>query len=88
MSLSIAVDNDSNVTELPVVNLANIADMARKFADAIDDGEFPLLETATLVLNDGGNVVTFHWGDCPTRFEAIGILEIAKLAIGYDALDD
>jgi hypothetical protein len=77
-----------NVSELPVNNLSDIAAMARKFADAVDAGEFPELATAMLVLEDGGSILTFHWGDCPTRYEAIGILETAKQVIVRDAIDD
>jgi hypothetical protein len=77
-----------NVSELPVSNLSDIAAMARKFADAVDAGEFPDLSTATLVLDGADGILTLHWGDCPTRYEAIGMLETAKQVIVQDTIDD
>jgi hypothetical protein len=85
--MKLVIDNE-NIAELPVANLNNIADMARKFADAVEAGEFSQLISATLVLEDGPDVVSFHWGDCPTRFEAIGLLEAAKQLILSDLIDD
>ena len=77
-----------NVSELPVNNLNDIAAMARKFADAVEAGEFPDLGSATLVLDGTEGILTLHWGDCPTRYEAIGILETAKQVLVQDMLDD
>jgi hypothetical protein len=80
------VHDDSVVVEMD--EYANIAAMARKFADDVEAGEHPGLRTATILLEAGGYLTTVHWGHCPNRFEGIGMFEIAKTQIIADAFDD
>jgi hypothetical protein len=77
MTLKIAVDN-TNVEAFPGVDLRDIANAARKFADAVDAGEFGELETALVMLEGSDGIQTLGWGGVASFRETIGVLEIAK----------
>lgn len=77
MTLRLASDS-TNVEAFPGPNLRNIAEMARKFADSVDAGEFGELETALVMIEGAEGIQTFGWGDVVSFRETIGMLEIAK----------
>jgi hypothetical protein len=76
--IELAVDNTGTVTEFPVLNLRDVARMAREFADTAERGELGEIQSAMLVLETESGVQTFHWGDNLSLAEAIGVIELAK----------
>ena len=74
--LKIAVDN---VSTLPVSNLMDIAAMARKFADDIEAGEYGEVQRVLVVADCGDGMHQFGWGESVSMYEALGILEAAKI---------
>lgn len=77
MTIKIAVDN-TNVEAFPGLNLRDIAASARKFADAVEAGEFGEIETALVMIEGSEGIQTLGWGDVVSFRETIGTLEIAK----------
>ena len=75
--IRLEVDN-TNVEAFPALNLQDIAACARKFADAVDAGEFGEISMAMLVVETEGTIDTLHWGECINIREAIGTFDIAK----------
>lgn len=74
--MRLIVDNESNVEPIPVNN--PIAAMARKFADAVEAGEFGDVLTAYILIDAVDNFYTETWGEGLSRYEALGMLEFAK----------
>ena len=74
--LKIAVDN---VSTLPVSNLMDIAAMARKFADDIEAGEYGEVQRVLVVADCGDGMHQFGWGESVSMYEALGILDAAKI---------
>ena len=88
MTLGLVVDN-SNVTELPVGNLMNLADMARRFADGIEAGEFGHTTRAIVVVETETGLAMMTWGEGATPYEMMGLFEAAKLNVFADhAVED
>lgn len=77
MTLKVAVDN-TNVEAFPALNLQDIAACARKFADAVDAGEFGRIAMAMVIIETEDSFDTLHWGDAVSIREAIGTFDIAK----------
>jgi hypothetical protein len=77
MTLKVAVDN-TNVEAFPALNLQDIAACARKFADAVEAGDFGPIASAMLVLDTEDGMDTLHWGESMNIREAIGTFDIAK----------
>lgn len=77
MTLRLEVDN-TNVEPFPGVDLRDIAAAARKWADAVEAGEFGELETALVMVEGPEGIETFGWGNIVTFRDTIGMLEIAK----------
>jgi hypothetical protein len=73
-----------NVSELPVDNLMDIGDMARRFADDIDAGEYgEVVRTVTVIECDRGLVI-LGWSENTTSYELMGLFEAAKLRVFAD----
>lgn len=80
--MKLVVDN-SNIETIPVGNLMDIAGMARRFADDADNGKLGELVSVTLLIETDTGMMRETWGEIPTRFELIGMLEVVKkLMIG------
>jgi hypothetical protein len=77
VTIKIAVDN-TNVEAFPGPNLRDIAEMARRFADSVEAGEFGDVETALVMVEGVEGIQTFGWGGVASFRETIGALEIAK----------
>ena len=78
-----------NVSELPVGNLQDVAGMARRFADDVDNGEWPGIHRAIVVVQTEDGVLTIlGWGENSTAFEMMGICEAAKLQAFADYVSD
>jgi hypothetical protein len=87
MTISIAVDN-TNVTELPVGNLRDVAGMARRFAEQVDAGQYGGIARAICLIECEGGMPILVWGDETSHYELMGILEAAKLRVFADDLID
>lgn len=86
--VKLVVDNE-NVSELPIRNLSDIANMARGFADDLEAGEHGDLERAVLIIqHEDGTLTTFGWGENTSPYELMGIFEAAKLRVFADDLVD
>lgn len=77
MSLKLVAE----VVPLPVNDIRDIAATARAFADALEKGEIPSPAFVTVIMTDGDELHTLHWGECPNWHEAAGILEAAKFQL-------
>jgi hypothetical protein len=85
MTLKLAHDN---VTQLDIRNLMDIPSMARGFADDLDAGHYGEVNRVLVVIDSADGVHTLGWGDSVSMFEALGILEAAKLASYETNFDD
>lgn len=88
--MKVVVDNTvSNVAPFPGLNLSDVAQMARNFAEALDSGKIPDISCAMLIIQDEQGVIdSMQWGGEITTTEAIGILELAKSKIVRDSYAD
>ena len=68
-----------NVESLPVNNLMDIAGMARKFADDVEAGRYGEVERVIVIADCGDGMHQFGWGESVSMYEALGILEAAKI---------
>jgi hypothetical protein len=79
----------SNIAELPVTNYADIAAMARKFADELEAGEHGTLHRAVLICQADDTSLSIHgWGESTSAYEMMGLFEAAKLNVFADQLVD
>lgn len=78
------VHDADRVAAIPIGNLSDIADMARRFADAVDAGEYGSVLTAFVLIDTPENMFTETWGDELSVYKSIGMLEFAKRAIFDD----
>ena len=86
--MRLVVDNE-NVSELPVRNLGDVANMARGFADDVDAGEwFDIHRAVCVVQCEDGTLTVLGWGENTTAFELMGIFEAAKLQVFADHVSD
>lgn len=87
--MKLVVDNDSNVEEFPSGNLQDVAGMARRFADGVDDGDwFDIHRAVVVVQGEDGTLTLLGWGENTTSFELMGIFEAAKLQVFADHVSD
>jgi hypothetical protein len=87
MTLRVVADN---VTELPVGNLMDIPGMSRRFANDLEAGDYGDVQRVMVVIESGDGIRTLGWGDSINTFEAIGLLEAAKIvsfSSGFDPDD-
>ena len=78
--MKLVVDN-TNVETIPVENINDIAAMARKFADEIEAGEHGDVTSVTVLIETAGSLHRESWGEMPSGYELMGLLEAAKLAV-------
>lgn len=71
----------SNVVRLPGTELADVADAAQGFANAIADGDLRLRQAIIVTVDPDGYVDFACIGEQPGTAEAIGLLELAKARI-------
>jgi hypothetical protein len=67
----------SNVTELAVGNLADIASGLRRIADDMEAGQYDAT-TVMLLIDTPDALHTETLGICPTRYTAAGMLAMAQ----------
>ena len=84
--IELAVDN-SNVTQIPVGNLIDVAGMARRFADQVDSGDYPNT-TRAIVIIERDDLSILSWGEATTAYELMGLFEASKLRVFADDLVD
>ena len=77
MSLSLA--HDSTVTEIGVRNLMDIPAMARGFADDMDAGLYGEVQRAIVIVDSDDGLRLLGWGESLSQYEALGVLEAAKI---------
>lgn len=82
--MKLIVDNESNVETLEIKLVSDIAAMARRFADAVEAGEYGDVITAMILIDTPDNLHTETWGENLSRYESLGFLEFAKRAIFDD----
>ena len=85
--IELAVDN-SNVTQIPVGNLMDPADMARRFADNIDAGKWGQIGRVIVIVEHENSMVIMPWGENTGPYELMGMFEAAKLRVFADDLID
>ena len=86
MTLKLVHDAE-NVVELGVYNPALIPEIARTFADKVEDGEFGMVERAVVILETEHGLIKFYWGETPTHLEAVGMLQLALHDATVNAID-
>jgi hypothetical protein len=80
---------DNTVTELPIVNVADIAANLRLLADTIERGDLTNLRSCVFVLvTDDGLSIHVKGENC-SSYELMGLFEAAKLRVFADGeIDD
>ena len=81
--IELAVDN-SNVMLLPIGNLMDIASMARRFADAVEAGEYAKPTRAIIIVERPDGLSILSWGEGTSAYELMGLFEAAKLRVFAD----
>ena len=76
------------VPELPVRNLMDIPAMARGFADDLEANDYGEVTRAVVIVDTPDGLHILGWGENVTTFEAIGILECAKMTSYGSMFDD
>jgi hypothetical protein len=76
MTLKVVSDN---TVELPVRNLMDIPSMARGFAEDLESNEYGEVTRVIVVMDSPDGLRTLGWGESVSTYEAIGILEAAKI---------
>lgn len=75
--IQLAVNNESNVANLPRHNPHLIPGIARTFADKIEAGEFGQVDRVIVLLEtDDAGILPLYWGDRITHVEALGLLHL------------
>ena len=87
MSIRLVSDN-TNVEELPVGNLRDVAGMARRFGDAIDKGEWGQVDRVVCILENENGISLLGWGENTTAYELMGMFEAAKLRVFAEDLSE
>ena len=64
--------------QFPGVDQRDIAASARRFADALDAGEYGETNSAVVVIDCPDQLWIEHWGETVSNYTAIGILETGK----------
>jgi len=85
--MKLVIDN-TNVETIPVGNLMDVAEMARRFADDVDAGKLEDVVSVTLLIETSTGLARETWGEIPTGYELIGMLETVKMAVLADNGDD
>lgn len=80
MAVRLEVDN-TNVEHLPIRNLADIAGMARGFADDLDAGRWGNCDRVVCIVENEEGIAILGWGENTTAYELMGIFEAAKLRV-------
>jgi hypothetical protein len=87
--MKLVVDNDSNVEPIPIGNLMDIAGEARRFADEVESGSLGDVVSVTLLIESSDGLSRHTWGEVPSGYELIGMLETVKMAIiADDCIED
>ena len=73
------VHDDDNVEKLEIRNLMDIPAMARGFADDMDAEVYGTVQRAIVIVDCDDGIRVLGWGESVTQYEAIGILEAAKI---------
>ncbi len=71
----------------PVIAI-QFAEQARKFADALEAGEYGEVERIALVVEYDGGLTTEAWGARVNPYDLMGLFEGAKLFTFADSVDD
>lgn len=82
--MTLRLVSDSNVEELPVGNLQDIAGMARRFAGYVDDGQWGQISRAIVLVEHEGGMTILPWGEATSPYELMGLFEAAKLRVFAD----
>jgi hypothetical protein len=67
-----------NVVQLPTGNVQDLPAMARRFAEDLERGDYGEVNTILVVIDGPSTLEILNWGDNPTVFGAIGLLEVGK----------
>ena len=82
--MSLKLVHDDNVEKLEISNLLDIAGCAREFADDVEAAKFGHIRCALVILDTADGMHQIQWGESISQFEAIGLLEVAKV-ISYQS---
>jgi hypothetical protein len=76
MTLKVVSDN---TVELPVRNLMDISSMARGFADDLEKDAYGEVTRTLVIVDTVDGIRVLGWGEGVSQYEALGILEAAKM---------
>lgn len=76
-----------NIARLPVHNPQIIPDIARTFADRVEEGKFGQVERVIVIVETDEGLAKLYWGDGITHIEAVGILQMALFSASGEAID-
>ena len=83
--MTLRLVHGDNVEKLEVSNLLDIASCARKFAGEIEAGEHGDITSVTVLIETATSLHRESWGEMPTGYELIGMLETAKMSVLADS---
>jgi hypothetical protein len=66
-----------NIVQLPISNLNDIVTMARKFADAVEAGEYGEVRAVVVAFEAADGFTSFGWGDADDGFKVAGMFATA-----------
>lgn len=75
------VSDNTNVEHLPIRNLADIAGMARGFADDVDIDRWGKVDRVICLVENEKGIHILGWGENTTAYELMGMFEAAKLRV-------
>jgi hypothetical protein len=61
--------------------------MAGRFADEVEQGKHGDVTQVTVLVETADKLTRESWGEMPSGYELMGILEAAKLSVFHDDLD-
>jgi hypothetical protein len=79
---------DTQVSDLPVRNLMDIAAMARGFGDDLDAGEHGEISRVLVIAEGDEGLKIYGWGENTSPYEMMGLFEAAKLTVFADFVTD
>lgn len=79
MTLRIVSDNTDNIVELDVQNWRDVPGQARLFATDVESGIYGEVNKVIVIVDTPDGLHLVSWGESMSQFEAVGMLEVAKL---------
>jgi hypothetical protein len=84
--VKLIVDN-SNIETIPIGNLQDIGDMARRFADQVEANDYGEVTRVMVIVETPDGLSANLWGENANGYEKIGMLASLQMMIFADGED-